>query len=262
MDFSSLKERMEYYKSLADYKLLPNSFVIAHVDGRSFSKMIKKRFALPFDRSFMRMMDLTAAYVCKQVQGCKIAYVQSDEMSFIITDFNEDGTGSFFNYRLCKMQSIIASLATCYFNQRFYEYLYNIESVDPDNIFTDKNLFQFDCKCFNVPDYNDAFAWLKYRQNDCIRNSRQQAAQTYIPHKDLLNKTAEDQIELLNERRGIDWNEYQDDCKYGRLVYKDEIDLKTDDDVPYVRHYFNAHPAFVFNREEFDELWNKLNDNG
>ena len=55
MDFSSLKGKMEYYKSLADYKLLPNSFVIAHIDGRSFSKKVKKRFKLPFDDEFMNL---------------------------------------------------------------------------------------------------------------------------------------------------------------------------------------------------------------
>ena len=37
MKFENLKERMEYFKSLADYKLTPNSYVIAHIDGRAFS---------------------------------------------------------------------------------------------------------------------------------------------------------------------------------------------------------------------------------
>lgn len=253
MDFSSLKGKMEYYKSLADYKLLPNSFVIAHIDGRSFSKKVKKRFKLPFDDEFMNLMDDTAAYVCKQVQGCKLAYVQSDEISLIIYDGYESGS-SFFGYRLCKMQSIIASLATCYFNQKFIEMLFN-KGCKPEEIFTARNLFQFDCKCFNVPNYNDAFAWIKYRQNDCIKNSRQQAAQTYLPHKELLKKTAEEQVALLGEKKGIDWNMYPEGCKYGRLVYKEAVQLTTDDGTDYTRHQFKSHPSKIVDREWFDDLW-------
>ena len=67
MKFENLKDRMEYMKDLADYKLTPNSYVIAHIDGRAFSKLVKNRFKLPFDEDFIDMMNQTAAYVCKNV---------------------------------------------------------------------------------------------------------------------------------------------------------------------------------------------------
>ena len=64
------------------------------------------------------MMNETAQYVCKNVQGCKFAYVQSDEISFVLTDFDTPTTDAFFGNRLCKCNQFIASWRTCKrFNQ-------------------------------------------------------------------------------------------------------------------------------------------------
>lgn len=253
MKFENLKDRMEYFKNIFDYKLTPNSYVIAHIDGRSFSKLVKNRFNLPFDADFIDMMNQTAAYICKNVQGCKVAYVQSDEISLIITDFDTINTDSFFGYRLCKMQSIIASLATAKFNQLYMLYLITHKDITTDDVFSEKYIAQFDCKCFNVPTYNDAFAWIKYRQNDCIRNSKEQAAQTYLNHKQLLKLTSDEQIDLLKTEKNIDWNEYPDDQKFGRLIYKEEVEIETDHG-SYIRSKYIAHPAQLITKEYFNDL--------
>ena len=86
----TLKERMKALQAERDYMLDKDSYILCHIDGRAFSKMIKKRFKLPFDDEFMQMMDDTAAYVCENVQGAKLAYVQSDEISIVITSFKYD----------------------------------------------------------------------------------------------------------------------------------------------------------------------------
>jgi tRNA(His) 5'-end guanylyltransferase len=251
MQFDNLKDRMEYFKDIANYRLCPNSYVIVHIDGRSFSKKIKKRFNLPFDNDFIRMMDESAAYVCKNVQGCKMAYVQSDEASFIITDFDTPETDSFFSYRLCKIQSIMAALMTSKFNQLYMKYV-----IDRSFIYTfnDNELFEFDCKAWDVPTYNDAFAWIKYRQNDCIRNSKQQAAQTYLSHNELVNKNTDEQIQMLKDQKGIDWNDYPDGQKFGRLIYKDTIEKIDLNGEPYTRNVWKSHPAVQMTREMFDQL--------
>jgi tRNA(His) 5'-end guanylyltransferase len=257
MKFDNLKQRMEYFKELANHKLIPNSYVIAHIDGRSFSKMVKNRFILPYDDQFIDMMNNTAAYVCQKVQGCKLAYVQSDEISLVITDIESINTDSFFDYRLCKLQSIIASLATCKFNQLYYLYKVRTSdnvSDDIEDILSDDNLFQFDCKCFNVPSYNDTFAWLKYRQNDCIRNSRSQAAQTYLPHNMLKGVKSEQQIDLLKTEKNIDWNNYSKGKKYGRLIYKETFDYTSPDGSPYQRTKWVSHEADIFTRDMYDDL--------
>ena len=96
MVFKTLKEKCEYYRSLTDYKLIPNSYVIAMVDGHCFSKLIKNKFKKPFDEEFINAMNETAVYLCENIQGAKLAYTQSDEISVLITDFDTPMTDSFF----------------------------------------------------------------------------------------------------------------------------------------------------------------------
>lgn len=232
MNNDTLKERMKSLQKLRDYRLNKDSYIICHIDGRAFSKMIKNKFNLPFDDNFIHMMDETAAYICQNVQGARLAYVQSDEITIILTAFKCDGedvvsSGAFFDYRLCKMQSIIASLATAKFNQLLA--LLHIEEhpdIHPFQLVNEMSLIQFDCKCWDVDRYEDMFAWLKFRQNDCIRNSKQQFCQTYCPHKSLLNLDSDKQVEYCKETTGNDWNALSIKYKYGRLVYRTVYDTQ------------------------------------
>ena len=247
----TLKERMKYLQWLRDYKLDKDSYILCHIDGRAFSKMIKKRFKLPFDDDFMQMMDETAAYVCENVHGAKCAYVQSDEITIVITSFKYEGDelingSAFFDYRLCKLQSIIASLATAKFNQ-----LYTLRMINEDSDKSIKQqineipLIQFDCKCWDVNTYDDMFAWFKFRQNDCIRNSKQQFAQAYCSHKDLLNKNSDEQIEYCYLKTGNDWNTLNGKYKYGRLIYRttypeETINPKTNEPITVIRSRYSS----------------------
>ena len=99
MKFDTLKQKCEFYRSLTDYKLMPNSYVLAMVDGHCFSKLIKNKFDKPFDDMFIKMMNETAKYLCENIQGAKFAYTQSDEISILITDFDTPMTDSFFGFR-------------------------------------------------------------------------------------------------------------------------------------------------------------------
>lgn len=274
MQFKNLEDKCLYYRGLSDYKLLPNSYVLVMIDGRSFSHLVKNKFQKPFDDNFIRMMNETAEYVCKNVQGCKFAYVQSDEISFVLTDFDTPTTDAFFSYRLCKMQSIIASLATAKFNQLMLSYNIGKNAYDnclfdsEDTLYTandavqaidNAQLYQFDCKCWNVPTYNDVFAWILYRQNDCIKNSKQQTAQTYLPHKELLGKNTDEQIALLKETQGVDWHEFPNDKKYGRFIWKEEVQLVSDDGYHYTRHMWKTHDAYPLNDDHNREIFHSMN---
>lgn len=227
MKFKNLEDKCRYYQSVTNYKLVPNSYVICHLDGKNFSRLIKNNFKKPFDKDFIIMMNNTAKFLCENVQGCKLAYVQSDEISLLITDFDTPDTDMLFGGRLCKIQSILAALATSEFNRQFI--LYNIYHGDKRNIgagdcvdiIENMKMAQFDCKCWTVPNLNDAFAWFLYRSLDCTKNSMQQTAQTYLSHKELLKLDAKSQIGLLKEKKGIDWeNDFSNGEKYGRIVYK------------------------------------------
>ena len=225
MHFENLKDKCEYFRSLTDYKLTPNSYVIAMVDGRSFSKLIKNKYEKPFDNTFVRIMNEVAEYLVKNIQGAKFAYTQSDEISILITDFDTPDTDAAFGYRICKLQSIIAAMAASKFNQLAFLYyaqscLYEnrkFDCYDPiygtDEVLEmlkNQKLVEFDCKVWSVPDYNTAFCHFLWRQNDCIRNSKQQTAQAYLPHKELMGKNADEQIELCKNEKNVDWNTFDD----------------------------------------------------
>ena len=225
MKFNTLKDKCEWYRSLTDYKLMPNSYVLAMVDGHCFSKMIKNKFEKPFDDTFIEMMNETAKYLCENIQGAKFAYTQSDEISILITDFDTPMTDSFFSFRLCKMQSLIAAMATAKFNQMYYEKVIDLKKVP---------LCTFDCKVWTVPNANDAYAWFLYRQTDCIKNSKAQTAQSLIPHKQLVGLTADEMIAKLKEEWSFDWYEFPNDRKYGRIIKK--IDTPMEKDLPNGQH--------------------------
>lgn len=278
MHFDTLKDKCEYFRGLSDYSLVPNSYVIIMLDGRSFSKLIKNKYKKPFDNTFIEMMNETAKYLVQNIQGAKFAYVQSDEISILVTDFDTPATDALFGYRLCKIQSICAAMAASKFNQlatlnefKDYNFEHGTLSIEPDNfpypdmydIVKEQKLAEFDCKAWSVPDYNTAFCHFLWRQNDCARNSKQQAAQTYISHKDLTGLDADEQIALLKEREGIDWNtKYNDGEKYGRLIYKEKRVFKNfvpdteSRSVPimkeqeYIRSVWEDHFAKPFSEED------------
>ena len=224
-DKMSLKEKCKAYQEKANYYLDTEKWIIVHVDGKNFSTMIKNNFHKPFDEDFIQMMNDTATYLCQEVQGVRFAYVQSDEISLAIKK-NTPKSDIFFGGRLCKLQSIIAGLASSYFTKEMM--IYNLHSSCSDDyleVARNSEVYQFDCKAWNVDDANDAMAWFLFRNIDCIRNSKQQAAQAYLSHKQLIGKTADEQIELLKQTQNINWGNYFDGWKYGRILEKEDVEM-------------------------------------
>lgn len=267
MKFNNLEDKCLYYRGLTDYRIQGNNNILVMLDGKNFSTLIKNNFKKPFDDDFINMMNKTAQFLCENVQGCKFAYTQSDEISLLITDYDTPETDTLFGGRICKIQSILASLATSEFNKWFtlnkwYKYCVSegkfsddarISISEVDDFITNLKCAQFDCKVWTVPNQNDAFAWFLYRQLDCVKNSKQQTAQTYIPHKELLGKSADEQIAMCNDRHIVDWNMFEDKYKYGRFVYKVEKELTTTlpngETINYTRNKFTPVSAFDLTQE-------------
>lgn len=225
----SIEDKCRLAQKAANYVLDCDKPIVVHIDGRSFSKLIKNKFKKPFDDNFIDMMNETAKFVCESVQSVKVAYVQSDEISLLIWKSSPDSE-TFFGGRLCKLQSIIASLATSEFNRQFIRHTVfnkydwsNVQIADLDQELCDMKMAQFDCKAWNVETIEDAFLWLLYRNIDCVRNSKQQAAQSYLSNKELINVNTDDQIKLLKEKTGIDWYKYPEHQKYGRIIKKEML---------------------------------------
>lgn len=261
----TLQEKGRRLQKQRDYVIDVDKYILVHVDGRSFSKNIKNKYEKPFDRDFIDMMNKTAAYLCENIQGAKIAYVQSDEITLLLKKDTPEGD-IFFGGRLCKMQSIIASLATARFNQLavIRDIKKNEETIYGTNgacDFIEKHpLYQFDCKVWDVDTANDAFAWFLFRNIDCIRNSKQQFAQTYLSHKELMNRNTDEQVDMCTQEKGKDWHLCRADEKYGRIIAKEEIEFENEDGEKYTRSRWLPHNGVdltdVETRNNFIEKYN------
>lgn len=260
MKFSNLEDRMLYFRSLTDYRLMPNSYVIIMLDGRSFSKIIKNNFEKPFDDKFINYMNETAKHLAKSIEGVKFGYVQSDEISLVLTDFDTETTDSFFANRLSKILSISASIASSFFNKLIINDLIKNSSSKEEIIKSMENLklCEFDCKSWNVPSYNDVFAWFLYRQNDCIKNSKSQTAQTYYTHKQLFKLNTDQQIEKLLQEKNINWNDFDNGKKYGRFIVKTVKESVNKDNKPFIRRYWEVIDAFPLNDENNKQFFNEI----
>lgn len=258
----SLKERMTALRSTTDYKLPLKSYVMVMIDGRSFSRVIKNNYEKPFDDKFINMMNEVAKYVCKNVEGCKFAYTQSDEITFVLTDFETETTCAFFGNRLTKILSVIPAMATAKFNQLVIANLCDTPCSNSDlkQMILDVKLAEFDAKAWSVDNLSDVYAYYLWRQIDCIRNSKQQTAQTWLSHKQLSGLDTDEQIKLLFNEKGIDWNAYDNGKKYGRFIYKETEHFHNDKlNTDYERSVWKEHPAFPIMGSEGKEKFFALN---
>ena len=112
--------RMRSYKSITDAHLIPRTPVIIQIDGRAFHTFTRG-FKKPFDQVLMAAMRYTAEYLCRNIQGCVLAYTQSDEINLLLIDYEKLETSPWFDNRVQKLASIAASMTTNYFNQKFKE---------------------------------------------------------------------------------------------------------------------------------------------
>lgn len=261
----SLEEKGKYFQKIRNYTLDADKIIIAHLDGRSFSKSIKKQFKKPFDDDFIAMMNETAIYLCKKVQGVQFAYTQSDEITLILKKNNPEGN-IFFGGRMCKMQSILASMATAKFNQLMFAYNISQQEsyyISADNLYEEidsMQLYEFDCKVWDVDTGNDAFAWVLFRNIDCTRNSKQQFAQAYMTYSELLRLTADEQVALVKEVKQKDWNDVDDGKKFGRFIKKSTTEFFNEElNTTYERTFWEAYPGMnLTNPEEREKLLNEF----
>jgi len=222
-DKTSLGNRMkESYEGRTRFKLTRRTPTIIRVDGKCFSQYTKG-LERPFDQGLMTDMDEVAKYLCKNIQGCKFAYIQSDEISLLLTDWDTLTTDAWFDYNVQKMCSVSASMATSKFNEQRIKRVY-LETSDKQlelEGFKFPKLAEFDSRVFQVPysEINNYFLW---RQQDATRNSIASVAQSMYSHKELFQKNT-DQMQEMIFQKGTNWNNYIPYFKRGRVVKKVEV---------------------------------------
>jgi len=117
---NTLASRMKEYEQVTQTKLARRVPVIIRVDGKAFHTLCKG-MSRPFDPTLMGCMEEAALALCKNIQGAAFAYIQSDEISILLTDWDRYDTESWFDYRVQKIASVAASIATAAFNARFQQ---------------------------------------------------------------------------------------------------------------------------------------------
>jgi tRNA(His) 5'-end guanylyltransferase len=183
-------------------------------------------------------MDDTAKHLCEQIQGAQFAYTQSDEISILLTDFAKPTTSAWFDGNIQKMASVSASLATAFFNIRRYG----------RGHITD-NLPTFDSRVFVIPDRTEVANYFIWRNNDAARNSINMVGQSLFSHKELQGKGCNEVQEMIFQK-GINWSEYDQNLKNGRLIVKETYIApdSTDDSVKRTR--WKIEPAWVFTKDQ------------
>ena len=92
----SLGDRQkEFYENRSKTYLTRRTPVIIRIDGchfHTFCRGLRK----PYDPTFIKAMQLTCKDLCRTIQGCKLGYVESDEISLLLTDYDTLTTDAWF----------------------------------------------------------------------------------------------------------------------------------------------------------------------
>lgn len=228
MDKTSLGDRMKAYENIERRYLTARAPVIIRIDGVHFHTFTKG-FDAPFDDSFLDCMRMTARDLCKNIEGAKLAYTQSDEISILLTDDDTIETQPWFGKNLQKIVSVSASMTSYFFNKNMKE-IYNDGIKEANNwkyyfskgmadAYAQNRMAIFDARAFVIPreEVNNYFEW---RQQDAIRNSVQSVGQAYFSHKELDHKSCADIKEMLTEKRGVNWYTFPKMYKRGVCIIK------------------------------------------
>lgn len=205
----SLGDRMKRYEESWHGALTPRMPAIVRVDGKAFHTYTRG-FDRPFDARLNGAMLDAAQATASEMQGFKVGYHQSDEVSFLLTDYETITTEGWFGYDQQKLASVTASMMTAYFNA-------SIQGYAPA-----KHPATFDGRAFNIPreDVTNYFVW---RAKDWARNSLQMYARSFFSPKQLHGAGREQMHEMLHGI-GKNWTTDLDEVwRNGSMILPDAV---------------------------------------
>ena len=287
----SLGDRMKGYENAFRHYLPRRMPVIIRIDGKAFHTYTKG-FHKPFDYILMKTMQETAYELCKKIEGVKLAYVQSDEISLLLTNDDTLETEPWFGNNLQKLCSIAASIATLAFHNSMEQHLYNfiygrhsgnteeywqfleaecgypidfMKSEEWDEYFhriqtSHCNGAHFDARAFVLPkeEVTNYFIW---RQQDATRNSIQMVAQSNFSHKELQGLNCNKLQDKLFTEKSINWNDFSVPEKRGTCIVK--VPTFTNEAIlPKMKWAIDYNiPIFTEHREYVEERLNGTSSN-
>jgi tRNA(His) 5'-end guanylyltransferase len=196
----------EYELAEAGHRLMPRLPICARIDGKRFSRFTEG-LARPYDARLSRLMVETATFLLEE-SVAKVAYTQSDEISLLWHD-EDPKAQPFLDARVQKLTSILASMATAFFNGK-------LAAAIPERAGV---LALFDCRVWAVPNREEAANVLLWREQDATKNSVSMAARAHFSHAEVMNLNSAQLHELLFQK-GVNWNDYPAFFKRGTFVQR------------------------------------------
>lgn len=254
----NLGDRMKgQYEDRTRMKLPRRTYTVIRIDGKAFHTYTKT-LQKPFDSQLIHCLNEAALAFCRSVQGVKLGYVQSDEMSFLLTDFDDIRTDAWFDGNIQKMASVSASIVTAAFAnevaalraKQTVEDLTFGHNAPRSKLAAITYFPTFDARVFTIPDRTEVENYFIWRQKDAIRNAIQSVAQAHFSAKQLEGVSCQSTVNMLH-RNGVYITELSNDIRYGRLLRRRGFGYHDDDtDEWYVRSCTD----FVCNRSQMAEL--------
>lgn len=150
MRFDDLDKKMRVYETSADLCVLPGIFMVARLDGRSFTRLTKDecQFDAPFDERFRDLMVQTTESLMACDFRVLYAFTESDEISLLF-----DPAEQLFGRKLRKYNSTLAGEASAQFSLRL------------------KQAASFDCRISQLPGVELVVDYFRWRNEDAARNA-------------------------------------------------------------------------------------------
>lgn len=204
---TEFESRMLRYEAATKHLLPRRIPIIVRVDGRAFHGITGRLYGRTWSAAFTEIMASVALAVVKDMQGCTLAYGQSDEISFLLTDYRTINTHGWFAYELNKVLTISAGLASGHAS---------ILLGQP---------VTFDSRAFPLP-MDEVCNYFVYRQRDATRNAINMAGQEHFSPSQLNGKNTDQVQEMLFQQKAINFNDYPIVRKRGFCIVDGAIDLE------------------------------------
>lgn len=209
-DKTSLGDRMKDYENNSRHILTRRLPIMIRIDGKAFHTYTRK-FEKPFDTKIRDAFVAATTALFNEIQGLKLSYQQSDELSLLLINYDTLQTQSWFDNNIQKIVSVSSSIVTAAFNEFMFK-----------NKFNDK-IATFDSRVFVLPkeEVCNSFLW---RQQDATRNSISCLGQKHFSHKVLHKKNTSQVQEMLFQEKGINWNDQPTWTKRGYCMTRNTIE--------------------------------------
>jgi tRNA(His) 5'-end guanylyltransferase len=189
-------DRMKQYEIVETQRRLDVMLPIyARIDGRSFSSFTRQ-MDRPFDATMSATMVAVTEYLIEETHA-RIGYTQSDEISLCWMVDNPESS-IFFDGKIQKMVSVLASLATARFLQLALQQW-------PEKC--EKALPTFDCRVFQLPSREEGANVFLWRAQDATKNAISMACRCQFSPKAMHGKNGLEMKEMM-AAKGIDFEAY------------------------------------------------------